>query len=159
MIKWVMLPYDPSDPYTKTLKSNPGLWKDAAMEICRRHSVPVTEFTSFAAGSALVAAMSEDVVIKINQPPYRTDWEAESWALSRMPTLSASLGIEISRQLFAAEEASGWTYIIMTRVPGKQLDLAWPEICKENHQALMFEIGRLMAYVHEHARVESDLAP
>jgi hypothetical protein len=51
--------------------------------------------------------MSEDVVIKIIQPPYRTEWEAESWALSRMPTLPASLGIEISGQLFAAEEFGG----------------------------------------------------
>ena len=154
-----MLPFDPTDPFTKDLKANPDLWKEKAVEICQGHSITVTEFTPFAAGCALVAAVSKNAVIKIIQPPFRNKFEAESWALSRMPALSDSSGVEIPRQLFANVTESGWSYIIMTRVAGIQLDHAWPEITEENRKSLMYEIGKLMAYVHDHAKVEDDLIP
>ncbi len=154
-----MLPFDPADPFTKELKANPEMWKAKAIEICQRHSIAVSEFTPFAAGCALVAAVSENAVIKIIQPPYRNEFEAESWALARMPILPDSFDVEIPRQLIAKEAEGGWTYIIMSRVEGIQLDQAWPEINEENRQSIMYEIGRLMAYVHDHAKVDDDLIP
>lgn len=152
-----MLPFDNTDPLALNLKNNPDLWKNVALDLCHRHKIKVTEFTPFTAGSALVAAVSADVVIKVLQPPFREEWDAEQWALSRMPSLSNDLGIEIPRLLVAHIDESGWSYIIMTRVPGIQMDQAWPSIAPENRIVLMHEIGRLMAFVHQNSSVENHL--
>lgn len=154
-----MLPFDHTDPFTKNLKTHPELWEGVAKDICRSHSITVTEFTAFSAGCALVAAMSKDIVIKIIQPSFRNEWEAESWALARMPSIPESYGIEVPRQIASQTHDGGWTSIIMSRVPGTQLDHAWPDISDENRESVMYEIGKLMAYVHDHAKVESDLKP
>lgn len=152
-----MLPYNDSDPLALNLKKNPDLWKEVALDLCRRHGAKVTEFTSFSAGAALVAAVSNDVVIKILQPPYRNEWDAEQWALSRMPLLPDGLGIEIPRLLAAQVDDSGWSYLIMSRVPGIQMDQAWPSISQENRITLMHEIGKLMAFVHQNSVIENQL--
>lgn len=153
----LMLPFDIAEPLTLNLKNNPDLWKDVALNLCHLHGIRVYEFIPFAAGSALVAAVSDEAVIKILQPPCREEWDTEQWALSRMPSLSSDLGIEIPRLLAANVDDSGWSYIIMSRVPGIQMDQAWPSITQENRLALMNEIGKLMAFVHQNSSVENQL--
>jgi hygromycin-B 7''-O-kinase len=150
-----MLPFENADPLSLNLKNNPDLWKEVALDLCRKHHVAITEFHPFTAGAALVAAVSADAVIKILQPPYREEWEAEQWALARIPVLRNELGVELPRLLAAEVDESGWSYLIMSRVPGIQMDQAWPLIPQENRITLMFEIGKLMAFVHQNSAVEN----
>ncbi len=150
-----MLPFDSSEPLALNLKKNPDLWKEVAFNLCRKHKIRTSEFTPFSSGSALVAAVSDKAVIKILQPPCRGEWNAEQWALSKISPLSNNLSIEIPKLLAAEIDESGWSYIIMSRVPGIQLDQAWQSITQENRMTLMNEIGRLMAFVHQKSLVDN----
>lgn len=151
-----MLPYTKDDPKTLVLKKNPEQWKNLAISLCERHEIKSTEFTPYYAGSSLVAAMSEEVVIKIIQPAYISEWEAEKWALERLPSDLEKISIKIPKHIAAVKDESGWSYILMSRIPGKQLDQIWPDLKLENRVSLMFEIGKLMSYVHENSKLEKD---
>lgn len=76
-----MLPVDHNDPKALRLKMNPELWKETALNLCHKHGFGASLWFPFSAGSSLVAAVSESVVIKIIQPPYIDEYKAELWAL------------------------------------------------------------------------------
>lgn len=139
-----MLPFDPSDLVTKKLKANPELWKESALLLCQKHGIETSEFSSFEAGSSLVAAVSTSSVIKIIQPPFISEYKAELWALENLPRTQ----IKTPELLASGIDESGWSYLIMTRVPGIQMDHAWPALSHETKISIMFDIGKLMAEVH-----------
>lgn len=148
------LPFDPTQPLTPELKKNPHLWKDFARELCERHHIAFSDFTSFSAGGSLVAAVNETTVLKLIQPPFLRDWEAEQWALKRFPSDHPELPVKIPRLIKAQKLADGWSYLFMTRVPGVQLDAVWPTLTHKNRCRIMGQIGRLMKFVHQHARLK-----
>ncbi len=139
-----MLPFHSDDPVTKSLKNNPELWKECAVGLCRKHQIPVTKFSSFTSGSSLVAAVSDIAVIKIIQPPFLNEYKAELWALKNLPETH----IRTPKLLASGVDESGWSYLIMTKVPGTQMDHVWPHMTFENQKSIMHEIGSLMAEVH-----------
>lgn len=139
-----MLPFHPDDPTTKELKANPKLWKETAWKLCLKHGIEVSEFSPFSAGSSLVAAVSESVVIKIIQPPFVNEFKAELWAMENLPETH----IRTPKLLASDTHESGWSYLIMTRVSGTQMDLEWPGLKHKQKISLMREIGELMIAVH-----------
>lgn len=143
-----MLPIDPNDPKALKLKQNPDLWKNAAEDLCQKHGISTTAWTFFSAGSSLVAAVNESTVIKIIQPPYIDEYHAELWALKHLPKVH----VKTPELLASGIADSGWSYLIMTRVPGTQMDFVWPEVPFENRCSLLKEIGQLMSAVHTNSR-------
>lgn len=152
----MLLPFSPSDPTTQALKADPSRWRDAARALCDRHAITMTELTPYPDGAALVAAVSDDAVIKIIQPPYRDEWERERWAQGLL--LRATLPIEIPRLLASGESPDGWTYLISSRVHGTLLKDVWPSMDAPRRAELLSEIGRAMAAVHAVRLVSQRLA-
>jgi hygromycin-B 7''-O-kinase len=51
-------------------------------------------------------------------------------------------------RFYKAGEDSGWTFIMMSRLPGVTLEQVWPRLPDADKIAILTDIGRIMARVH-----------
>ena len=131
-------------PSTPDLKDHPDRWQPVVERIARTAGLHVTGFTPYAAGGALVAAVSEDAVVKLVQPGYADEVEAELRALGWLE--GADLPVPIP-ELLATGEEDGWTWLILSRLPGVSLDTVWDGLTPTERHRLASRIGALMGSV------------
>lgn len=121
------------------------LWQMAAQELCQRLQIPSDRFETTAAGSNLIARVSEHVMLKIFPPFHRHQWESEYRVMQH---LDGQLQLPIPRYLGAGDAGEDWTYLVMSRLQGITLDLRWPTLDVGEKKRILFDIGKIMARVH-----------
>ncbi|WIY06742.1 aminoglycoside 3'-phosphotransferase/choline kinase family protein [Amycolatopsis mongoliensis] len=110
--------------------------------------VPFTE------GSLPVYAVGDDLVLKLYPPVYRDELTTERTMLEVLH------GVLPVPEPVRSGERDGWGHLLMTRLPGRTLEEAWPSLSTEDKQRLMPRLGGLLATLHavDDARLEV-LAP
>ena len=98
----------------------------------------------FADGSLPVFALGESHVLKLYPPFERRERDIEAAALRatehRLPIPTP--------ELHAVGSFADWGYILMSRLHGRSLEEAWPEMAAEDHLRLMSELGPALAALH-----------
>lgn len=95
-------------------------------------------------GSALVALLGEDRVLKC-YPPNMQDHFA--YELGALPVLADRLAVPTPR-LLADGVHHGWPWMLMTRLAGTPMTAAWQVRDEPGKNALLRQIGALIAQVH-----------
>ena len=136
------LPADIGVAEFDALHDEPARWRGIVEAIAARYSAaPVTQPED---GTALVALVGRELVVKLYPPFLRDHCEFEAAVLQR---LHGRLGVP-TPALVDRFEHQGWPGHVMTQLPGTPLDRAWPGLDEPNRRALLAAIGRLAAEVH-----------
>jgi hygromycin-B 7''-O-kinase len=133
--------------FDRRYRLEPESWRQAFLALWRAHGPdPSLEsaFHPFRDGSNLIAAFGSAWIMKVFPPFLRHQWVSE-WRV--MQHLDGHLDLPIPR-FYKAGEDSGWTFIIMSRLPGVTLEKVWPRLANADKAAILTDIGRIMARVH-----------
>lgn len=95
-------------------------------------------------GSALVALLGDDRVLKCYPPSLQDHCDYERGAL---PVLAGRLAVP-TPHLLAAGTHHGWPWLLMTRLAGTPMTPAWLGLAEADKCALLRQIGALIAQVH-----------
>lgn len=121
-------------------------WLPAMVDLCHEHGLSAAALTPFADGSNLIASAANDIVLKVFPPFHRNQWESEHRALHRL--WSQPISIPIPKLLAQGERQDGWTYVILSKLPGVTLESVWPRLTLADKVACMEQIGSIMSCVH-----------
>lgn len=124
---------------------DPQTWLPAIADICREHGLPSEALIPFADGSNLIASVA-DQVIKVFPPFHRNQWVSEYRTLERL--WARDISIPIPRLWAHGERNDGWTYVVLSKLPGVTLESVWPELSLAEKIGCMERIGTIMARVH-----------
>ncbi|HMG16816.1 MAG TPA: aminoglycoside phosphotransferase family protein [Saprospiraceae bacterium] len=143
--------------FSKLYQQQPENWREAAIEIAKKHNIVVSNFDAYPEGSNLVATINEDLIIKIFPPIHFHQWESEHKTLGHLQDkLKTAIPVLIT---FGVLE-NNWTYAIITKLEGRQLESVWSNCTIENKQSILTHIGKLIKEVHSLEFNElSDLKP
>lgn len=125
---------------------DPQTWLPAIVDICRENSLSWANLTPFTDGSNLIVSGADQFVIKVFPPFHRNQWESEHRTLQRL--WGQDISLPIPRLLNHGEREDGWTYVILSKLPGITLEGVWPELTMTEKIACMERIGTTMAHVH-----------
>ena len=118
---------------------------DAARQLAKHHRL-AGEVEALPGGSNFVAGVGPWNVIKIFPPFQRYQWEAEVRVLKALSVQSLPLTLP---QFRADGEQGAWSYVVMSRLEGKQLEtLLWPSLPEATRCGLLAEIGSVMRAMH-----------
>jgi hygromycin-B 7''-O-kinase len=109
-------------------------WRGVIESIAREHAgadVPVRQALE---GTALVALVGRERVIKLYPPFLRDHFEFEC----ALPTPA----------LLATGERDGWPYSVITQLAGEPLPATWPQMTESRRLALLRTLGALTVEVH-----------
>lgn len=115
----------------------------AAIDIARSHGLPCERPHAFAAGTNLVVALDDRLILKVFPPLLRRQFVSERAALSE---LRGRLSIAIP-EIVLEGERDGWPYLVITRVSGALGKEAWPQLAERQKERILEELGAAIAEV------------
>ncbi|HET7498033.1 MAG TPA: aminoglycoside 3'-phosphotransferase/choline kinase family protein [Candidatus Eisenbacteria bacterium] len=115
-----------------------------AVDAIRRELSLGTGIVRYSLGSVPVFAVGDGYVVKLFPQAQRSYFEIERAVLPHIENL---LPIP-TPGLIAAGEHGAWLYLVMTRLSGRCLAEAWPEIETGERAALVREVGEALAALH-----------
>lgn len=133
--------------FDRSYRLQPDLWRDPFLALWRAKGPDPAlahEFHAFTDGTNLIGALGQAWIMKVFPPFLQHQWDSERRVMQH---LDGQLSLPIPR-FYGAGEWDGWTYIIMSRLPGVTLETVWPRLSDEDKAAILTDIGRIMARVH-----------
>lgn len=124
-------------------RSTSDHWLPVVIEIARRAKLDAVSPTSFKTGTNLVVDLNGAAVLKIFPPLYATQFAVERIALRQ---LDGRLSVPIPR-ILAEGEDNGWSWLIITKLPGTVGSEVWPVLSEQERIAILGDIGRTIAEV------------
>jgi hygromycin-B 7''-O-kinase len=134
-----MLPSIPDLAAWRALRRDLAAQRPAFEAIAARHGLAATELSPFDKGTHLVWA-TERSVIKLFVPLWNEDASFETTLLE----LVSGTGLPVP-QLEAQSELEGWRYVVMSRVSGENLGVAWRDLDDGARSRLAAHLGETMA--------------
>jgi len=128
--------------------TDPGVWRHALHEICRRHGLsPAGRITAGFPGTCAVFRVGQHTVVKFYPPMCRRDFDRERECYG---LLSSCAEIPIPRLLASGilQDAVEWPYIATEFRPGDAIRDVFDRIPQENRLAIAREIGRALGAIH-----------
>lgn len=135
---------DPID-FDERYRHQLEVWEEAVQEVCAAGGVRFGEPAAFADGSNLVASVGDRYVVKIFPPFHRHQWESEHRVLAH---LNGRVDVPIPELIASGVREDGWTYVILSKLPGVTLEAVWPSCSHRERADLLARIGAIMAEVH-----------
>ncbi len=112
--------------------------------LCRHLGVDSRALSRFAAGSRPVYAAGELVLKLYPRANGNASW-VEAGVLS---AVDGALPVAAPR-VHAHGDWDGWSYLLMSRLPGVPLDVAWPDVPSQGWVVLAAQAGGLLAALHQ----------
>lgn len=139
------LPADPDDDAFDALHARPADWLPALRTLADALGPPGAGALQPASGggSALVALLGDDRVLKVYPPTMRDHHGIE---LAALPMLAGRLDVPTPR-LLAHGLHDGWPWMLMTRLRGRPMTDAWPGLDETGRCRLLRQIGALIVQV------------
>ncbi len=139
-----LLPEVPDADTYRVLHPRVDAWLPAAAAVAARHRLPAPGASDWLHGSELVFGAGPHAVLKISCPLYRQQHDAERRFLEAV-TSAPGVGAPVLR---ATGEIEGWPYLVLSRVPGRPLKRAWPEVPEAHRERIAEDIGHRLALIH-----------
>ncbi|WP_252928895.1 phosphotransferase [Paracoccus sp. 08] len=124
-------------------RSGSHRWLPLVIEIARRANMDAISPTSFKNGTNLVVDLNGSAILKIFPPIYAAQFAVERLTLRQ---LDGRLSVPIPR-ILAEGEDSGWSWLIITKLPGTVGSEVWPVLSEQERLAILGDIGRTIAEV------------
>jgi hygromycin-B 7''-O-kinase len=118
-------------------------WREAMVEIARRHHLPTADLLPYPTGSDVVFG-GEGFVVKLTEPRWAEEFPAERFFLEH---LAGKLTIAVP-EVLAEGELEGWPYLVMSRLGDRAVGEVWPELDREERLRLAVRIGEMTAELH-----------
>ncbi|XUM23328.1 aminoglycoside phosphotransferase family protein [Bradyrhizobium oligotrophicum S58] len=128
----------------RRLRADETRWLPAARDIARRHGYDDVRLVPFAAGTNLVLALDDGLVLKVFPPFHRGKFQSERTTLR---VLARRLADIATPELMHEGERDGWSYLIMTRLGGIPASEVWPELPEPDREQLLRQVGQVIAGV------------
>lgn len=112
--------------------------------IIHKQSFSEVELTLFSDGTSIVFSYAEDKVIKIFPPFHQSQFDSERLVLKH---LDGNLSIR-TPTLEHEGEIFGWSYLIMSKLEGTNLETLWETMSYNNKVVILRELGALIQEVH-----------
>ncbi|MFJ7907698.1 phosphotransferase family protein [Kitasatospora sp. NPDC096204] len=119
--------------------------RPGAEALCARLGVGGLPLERFAEGSVPVYAVGDALVLKLFPAAGAQDGIVEERVLTR---LDGALPIPTPSVHRAGEDANGWRYVLMSRLPGEGLAPAWPRIPQPDRERIARDCGEALAALH-----------
>ncbi|AWN54575.1 aminoglycoside 3'-phosphotransferase/choline kinase family protein [Methylobacterium sp. 17Sr1-1] len=119
-------------------RAAPDNWRLLVSEIARAETFATGELTPFRTGTNLVVDLGGCAVLKLFPPLYCSQFVSERATLR---LLGERLSVPVPG-IIAEGERDGWSYLIMTRLPGILGSEAWPALPEAEKVRILAEIGR-----------------
>ena len=143
-----------SDPTAYHQYFNDEIWEQAAAVICRRHSLPDKgSLRRSPQGENIIFFAGDAFVIKIFAP-FRENYLRETAALR---FTHGKLDIE-TPELISTGELEGWSYLVMTQLPGRASRDVWENIALRDRLEIVKRTGGAMRQLHQHKAPLSETA-
>jgi hygromycin-B 7''-O-kinase len=136
----VLLPEITVDEYEVARKDD-ARWRPAARALFARHGIEGEP--ERLGGTALVYAAGARV-LKIVPPVWAAGLDGERAALE---SIAGRLGVA-TPEVVAAGTLDGWSYFLMTRLPGRPLDDVWPVLSPSERERSAHAVGEVLARLH-----------
>lgn len=124
-------------------RSAPHRWLPAVTQIAEREHIDDLSPRSFETGTNLVVDLNGQAILKIFPPIYAAQFAVERLALR---LLDGRLTVPIPR-ILAEGEDSGWSWLIITKLPGTVGSEVWPALPEDDRISILGDIGRAIAEV------------
>lgn len=134
-----MLPPVPDVAAWRVLRRDVALQRPAFEAIAARHGVATGELSFVDQGTHLVWT-TRDRVIKLFVPLWPEDATLETTLLDMVGGTALPVP-----QLEAKGELEGWRYVVMSRIPGEPLGVAWGALDDRGRSRLAAHLGESMA--------------
>src|SRR5438067_4981626 len=135
-----------SDAADYSLHFNDDVWQQAAATICARHRIPCERLRRSSQGENVIFFVDEHSVIKIFAP-FRENYSRETAALE---FAQGKLSIK-TPDLMHTGEIDGWSYLVMTRLPGQASREVWASVGQRNRLEIVSRLGLAISELHKYA--------
>ncbi|MFD4632553.1 aminoglycoside phosphotransferase family protein [Streptomyces sp. NPDC058284] len=140
-----MLPEVHTDEEWDRVVDDEGVMRPAAEDLCARLGLAGAPLTRFPEGSQPVYAVGDEHVLKLFPGTAAQDGVAEARVLSHV---EGRLPVPTPRLHGSGTYDSGWHYILMSRLPGEDLAVAWPRIPRADRERIVTDAAEALAALH-----------
>ena len=142
----MVLPLVEDGAQLRRLRADETRWLPAARDIARTHGYDDARLVPFAAGTNLVAALNDGLILKVFPPFLRGQFLSERAALR--VTFRRLADIATPESLHEGEH-DGWSYLVMTRLEGIPASDVWPRLPEADREHLLRQVGQMIAGVQQ----------
>ncbi|MGW7274647.1 aminoglycoside phosphotransferase family protein [Streptomyces sp. NPDC054864] len=140
-----MLPPVDTDEQWDLVVPDEAVIRPGVEDLCGRLGLAGASLHRFTEGSQPVYAVGDDLVLKLFPGAAADDAEAEARVLSH---LQGRLPVPTPRVHASGAYENGWRYVLMSRLPGEDLAVAWPRLSRADRERLITEAGEALAALH-----------
>ncbi|MFI0982110.1 phosphotransferase family protein [Streptomyces sp. NPDC021093] len=140
-----MLPEVNTDEEWDAVVPDDAIVRPGAADLCSRLGLAGAPLTRYSEGSQPVYAVGADHVLKLYPGAAAADGVREGHVLGH---LAGRLPLRTPEVHGIGTYAHGWRYVLMSRLPGEDLAVAWPRIPAADRARLVAEAGEALAALH-----------
>lgn len=140
-----MLPSVDTNDELQEVVGDEALLRPAAQDLCGQLGLAGARIVRFPEGSLPVYAVGDALVLKLYPGFEAAEAVREARLLS---ILWGKLPIPTPRLHSADQYKSGWRYVLMSRLPGEDLNEAWPRIPRPDQERVVVEAAECLAALH-----------
>ncbi|MEU0369171.1 aminoglycoside phosphotransferase family protein [Streptomyces sp. NPDC006283] len=153
-----MLPVVETDEQWDEVVPDESVMRPGAEDLCARLGLTGAPMTRYSAGSQPVYAVGDEHVLKLFPGAAAADGIAEGRVLSH---LEGRLPIPTPQVHSFGPYENGWQYVLMSRLRGEDLAVAWERIPQADREQIVTEAGEALAALHalDHGPLADALGP
>ncbi|MEU9961503.1 aminoglycoside phosphotransferase family protein [Streptomyces sp. NPDC050982] len=140
-----MLPLVETGEELDDMVRDEALLRPAVMDLCDRLGVAVKPLIRFIEGSLPVYSVGAAHVVKLFPAFEEIDARREERVLSHV---YGRLPVPTPQVYSAGAYKNGWSFVLMSRLPGESLADAWPRIPAAEQDRIVTEAGETLAALH-----------
>ncbi|MDQ1028430.1 hygromycin-B 7''-O-kinase [Streptomyces umbrinus] len=140
-----MLPLVETGEELDDMVRDEALLRPAVMDLCERLGVTVKPLIRFIEGSLPVYSVGAAHVVKLFPAFEEIDARREERVLSHV---YGRLPVPTPQVYSAGAYKNGWSFVLMSRLPGESLSDAWPRIPAAEQDRIVTEAGETLAALH-----------
>jgi hygromycin-B 7''-O-kinase len=140
-----MLPSVDTNDELQEVVGDEALLRPAAQDLCGQLGLAGARIVRFPEGSLPVYAVGDALVLKLYPGFEAAEAVREARLLSH---LWGRLPIATPRLHAADQYKNGWRFVLMSRLPGEDLNEAWPRIPRAAQERIVAEAAECLAALH-----------
>ncbi|MFE1949697.1 aminoglycoside phosphotransferase family protein [Streptomyces sp. NPDC059524] len=140
-----MLPVVETDEDWDAVVSDESVMRPGAEDLCARLGFSGAPLVRFPDGSQPVYAVGDDHVLKLFPGAAAQDGIAEGRVLAHV---QGRLPVPTPMVRASGPYENGWRYVLMSRLPGKNLAHLWEHVPQNHRERLVAEIGEALSALH-----------
>ncbi|MGW1884968.1 phosphotransferase [Streptomyces sp. NPDC001970] len=140
-----MLPEVETDEQWDAVVPDETVMRPGAQDLCARLGLAGASLVRYTEGSQPVYAVGDEHVLKLFPGAAAQDGIAEGRVLTH---LEGRLPIPTPQVRSFGPYENGWQYVLMSRLPGEGLAVAWERIPQAGRERIVTEAGEALAALH-----------